>query len=236
MAQGIADVISQVRSDFYLEYPCHSPTEQRWFSVRATRFEEGDRVYVVVAHDNITKRVVAEMRVLETNRLLELQATTDALTGIGNRRSYDERIDWEWKRHERASLPLSVLLLDVDCFKQFNDSHGHLAGDECLKAISRAIRSGLERASDFVARYGGEEFAVILPETTEEGCLRVGERIRTAVRELAISHGASKVQSGIVSVSIGCATTFPSQLNSSFELLHRADTALYAAKNWDETA
>ena len=117
------------------------------------------------------------------------------LTGIGNRRSYDERMDWEWKRHERASLPLSVLLLDVDCFKQFNDSQGHLAGDVCLRKIALAIQSGIDRAGDFVARYGGEEFAAILPETTEEGCLKVSERIRRSRPRPGIA--SSRVKSAI---------------------------------------
>ena len=168
---------------------------------------------------------------LETSRQLELQATTDALTGIGNRRSFNERIDWEWKRHERARLRLSVLLLDVDCFKQFNDCYGHLAGDECLRKIAWAIRSGIDRATDFVARYGGEEFAVILPETTERGAVTVCERILCAVRGLSIPHVPTRVPSRIVTLSIGCATIVPGPSSSAFELLHRADTALYNAKS-----
>lgn len=231
MAAGIKQVITGERSDFYLEYPCHSPTEKRWFSVRATRFDEAGKVFVVVAHDNITPRVTAEMRLLEANRLLEMQATTDALTGIGNRRAFDERMDWEWSRHERGGLPISLLLLDVDCFKQFNDTQGHLAGDECLKAIARALRSGLDRGGDFVARYGGEEFVAILPETGEEGALKLSERILAAVRDLSIPHAATRVPSGIVTVSIGCATTVPNSTSTLSELAHRSDAALYAAKN-----
>ncbi len=230
MVEGIEAVIGRKQSHFYLEYPCHSPIAQRWFGVRATRFEESGRVFAVVAHENITQRVIAEQRVLEASRLLELQATTDALTGIGNRRSLDERLDCEWKRHERAGRPLSVLLLDVDCFKLFNDTRGHLAGDECLKKIALAVQSGFDRAVDFVARYGGEEFAVILPETAEPGAMKVCERILAAVRGLAIPHAATRARSGVVTVSIGSATTVPTPSSSPFELLHRADTALYDAK------
>jgi len=231
MAAGIKDVISKKRADFYLEYPCHAPTKKRWFSVRVTRFEEAGSVFVVVAHDNITQRVSAELRLLEANRTLELQATTDPLTGIGNRRFFDERMDWEWKRHERARLPISVLLLDVDCFKEFNDCQGPFAGDECLKAIARVFKSAAYRAGDTVARYGREEFAGILPETPEAGALIVSERIVLAVRDLAIPHPATNMPSGIVTVSIGCATAIPCSSLSPFELLHRADAALYAAKS-----
>ena len=230
VADGIRDVIANRREYFYLEYPCHSPTEQRWFSVRITRFEIHDSVKIVVTHDAITQRKLAELEVKEANRLLRLIAATDGLTGIANRRSFDGMFELEWKRHERMQTPLSVALLDVDCFKLFNDQYGHLAGDDCLKAVATTIHEVVGRAGDFVARYGGEEFAIILPNTEAAGAAIVLEEVLRTIRCLAIPHSASKVNRGIVTVSIGCATSVPTQHDSEADLLSLADQALYEAK------
>jgi diguanylate cyclase (GGDEF)-like protein len=230
VAKGIRDVMAERREHFYLECPCHSPSEQRWFSVRITRFEMDACVYIVVAHDDITQRTLAEFKVQEASRLLEFQAAADGLTGVANRRSFDGTLEQEWKRHERTQSPLSLAMLDVDCFKQYNDQHGHLAGDDCLKAVAKAIQSSLRRPGDSVARYGGEEFVVVLSNTDPAGAASALENALCRVRKLAISHPSSKVGRGIVTVSIGCATVIPSRHDSPTDFLHRADRALYEAK------
>lgn len=176
-----------------------------WFSVRITRFEIGSAVCIVVAHDDITQRTLAEFKVQQATRILELQAATDGLTGAANRRSFDYTLQQEWKRHQRAHSPLSLAMLDVDCFKQYNDEFGHLAGDDCLKAVVQAIKSSIGRPGDSVARYGGEEFAVLLSNTDTAGAATVLENVLSSVRQLALPHPASKVGRSIVTVSIGCA-------------------------------
>jgi diguanylate cyclase (GGDEF)-like protein len=230
VATSIRDVVAKRREHFYLEYPCHSPTEQRWFSVRITRFDIDTSLYIVVTHDDITQRKLAEFKVQEANRLLEFQAATDGLTGIANRRIFDRTLDQEWKRHNRTHSPLSLAMLDVDCFKLFNDGHGHQAGDDCLKAVAETLQSTIRRPVDFVARYGGEEFAVILPNTDTAGAATVLQNILRSIRELAISHPSSKVSRGVITVSIGCATVIPGEHDSPSDFLHRADQALYEAK------
>lgn len=213
-----------------MEYPCHSPDEQRWYNVRVTRFDIDHSVRIVVTHDNITQRKLAELKVQEANRLLSLMAATDGLTGIPNRRSFDQVFAQELKRQERLNTPLSVALLDIDCFKQYNDHYGHLPGDDCLRAVAQKLQSIVSRAGDFVARYGGEEFAIILPNTAE--CAGVVlEKIIQEIRELAIPHRDSKVEQGIVTVSIGCATIVPTLQESPANLLRQADEALYLAKS-----
>lgn len=229
VADGIRDVIANRREHFYLEYPCHSPSEQRWFSVRITRFEINQSVKIVVSHDNVTQRKLAELKVQEANRRLSQIAATDGLTGIANRRSFDTAFEQEWKRNARTRTPLSVALLDVDCFKQFNDNYGHLPGDDCLKAIAQTLQKTIGRAGDFVARYGGEEFAIILPNTAA-GSSVILERLLVCIRTLAIPHAFSNVGRGVVTVSIGCATVVPSENDSESALLARADHALYEAK------
>jgi len=230
VASGIRDVIARRQEHFYLEYPCHSPSEQRWFYVRVTRFEIDNSPFIVVTHDSITERKLAEFKLQEANRLLQLQATTDGLTGIANRRSFDRTLQQEWKQHRRSQSLFSLAMVDVDCFKQFNDQQGHLAGDDCLKALAETIRSSLQRPGDLVARFGGEEFAIVLPNTDRAGAKVVLESIRHNVRSLAIPHLSSSVSGGIVTVSIGFATAIPDQNDSPSDFLHGADQALYGAK------
>jgi diguanylate cyclase (GGDEF)-like protein len=172
---------------------------------------------------------VARQALYEANGRLELQATTDGLTGIYNRRAFDRVLEQEWKRHERAALPLSVLLIDADYFKQYNDAYGHLAGDDCLRAIARSIQCTAHRTGDFVARYGGEEFAVILPLTDAQGAGRIAEDIRRHVQSLAMPHCDSSVGPH-VTVSIGTTSAVPTLCRTHQEFLQDADVALYRAK------
>ncbi len=155
-------------------------------------------------------------------------ATTDKLTGIANRRQFDERFSTEWARAARDSSPLSVLLIDVDAFKSYNDRFGHQAGDIALSAVAKCLQSKKMRVPDFIARYGGEEFAALLPHTDELGALYVAEQMRLMIECLDIAaalRGASKV-----TISIGVATTRPHEGGEPMRLIDEADRALYAAK------
>jgi len=161
--------------------------------------------------------------------LLGRLSYTDWLTGIANRRRLDAALDQEWRRAARAHRPLSLLLLDVDHFKRFNDAAGHLAGDDCLKRIAASLAGAVYRPGDLVARYGGEEFAAVLPDTEEEGALRVAERLMSSVRSEAIRHPDPHA-GPLVTVSIGAATDRPEARESPASLVLAADRALYAAK------
>lgn len=164
------------------------------------------------------------------DRLASL-ATTDGLTGLANRRAFDERLAEEWARARRDGTQLSLLLIDVDHFKKFNDHYGHLAGDGCLRALGRILSAHAKRPADLAARYGGEEFAVLLPNTDPDGCAEVSEGIRRALHELAMLH-AQNPPSRLVTASVGAATSLPSQTTTDCSMLvAAADRALYAAKD-----
>ncbi|MCB1960773.1 MAG: diguanylate cyclase [Rhodocyclaceae bacterium] len=176
--------------------------------------------------------VVLTRRLDEANRELTRLTSVDGLTGIANRRCFDETIVREGQRARRNRLPLSVLMVDVDFFKQYNDGYGHQAGDECLKQIAATLQSLLRRPGDLVARFGGEEFVVVLPETNAVGASRVAEEMRQMVDALALPH-ESAPQHKFVTVSIGVATAYPSpddDCGGVEQLLSSADQALYAAK------
>jgi diguanylate cyclase (GGDEF)-like protein len=161
---------------------------------------------------------------------LERLAALDGLTGVPNRRAFDQRLDQEWSRLGRSRQPLSVLLIDVDHFKPFNDRYGHQAGDECLKTIASALSETLRREIELLARIGGEEFGVILPETTAEAAAQTAERLRRIVAELAIAHEDAETAT-IVTVSIGGATVIPGPDSATGSLFESADQALYDAKS-----
>ena len=186
------------------------------------------RLFTGILRD-ISQRKKAEQALAEATRLLQRQASTDGLTDLANRGRFYEVIAEEWKRHQRQGTSLSVALVDVDCFKGYNDSLGHLAGDDCLKAVASAIQASLQRPSDFAARYGGEEFAVLLPGTDDEGAAAVCEAIRQTIHDLAIPHPSSVV-GDVVTVSSGHTTVIPSRDFTVRDFLHDADLALYHAK------
>ncbi len=155
----------------------------------------------------------------------------DGLTDIANRRYFDQRAEREWKRVLRTGLPLSLLLIDIDHFKQYNDHYGHGAGDECLRQVAQALAHCGERPSDLVARYGGEEFVALLPETKINGARHLAERMRAAVEALAIPHARSSAAS-VVTLSIGVATHGPDSTKTDLRHLQEcADQALYHAKH-----
>lgn len=160
-------------------------------------------------------------------RELERLATTDQLTGLGNRRRFDERLDNEVARAARSGEPLSLLMCDVDHFKSYNDRYGHQMGDSCLARVGAVLEGVIRRPADLAARYGGEEFALVLPATSRDGAVRMAERVRAAVRALGIAHEDSEGR-GCVTISVGCATVTGQW--SAAELIALADRALYDAK------
>ncbi len=161
--------------------------------------------------------------------MLENLSATDGLTGISNRRRFDEFLEREWRRGMREYSELSLLLIDIDYFKEFNDRYGHLPGDDCLKQIAATLQRTLRRAGDLVARYGGEEFACVLPGTGERGALRAAHNILSDIARLDIPHEGSTVAEH-VTVSIGVATEVPEKGREYSDLIRRADHSLYAAK------
>jgi len=173
------------------------------------------------------------MRQLEqANEQFKRLCSIDGLTGIPNRRHFDEMLNKEWRRAKRNEHPLSVILLDIDCFKSYNDTYGHLSGDDCLKQVAQAINQVLARAGDLVARYGGEEFVTVLPSTDKPGGLFMAEKIRCSIESLKIPHVGS-VSNGILTASLGVATLATDNrdmLPNPEALLRMADEALYRAK------
>lgn len=181
-------------------------------------------------HEAAIKQSLLYRQLRIANEELEKLATTDGLTQIANRRIFDTVLEQEWKRLLRSQSPLSIILIDVDFFKRYNDTYGHQAGDECLKKIAQAIASVVKRQGDLVARYGGEEFVVVLPATNVPGALRVAEQIRQAVEKVNLEHRTSTVRE-IVSLSQGIASMIPQLDTTPDELIVAADEALYYAKS-----
>ncbi|WP_158792992.1 diguanylate cyclase [Granulicella sp. L60] len=185
--------------------------------------------FVNVVRD-VSKRKATEDELNLQVRQAQDLAMVDGLTGIANRRHFDETIDREWKRTMRDGGELSLLMIDVDHFKPYNDLYGHIMGDECLRAIAETTQSVIHRATDLFARYGGEEFAVVLPSTDVYGAHMVAEQIRAAVERRGLSHPANP--HGVVTVSVGCATQGLSFDSTPISLLKAADDALYRAKSY----
>lgn len=184
--------------------------------------------------NGILQAVVETLRDNTEQRLAQMAlqslAIKDGLTGLANRLSFDEKIEAEWLHNKREGTPLSVLLIDVDHFKLYNDTYGHQRGDACLKAVAQAIADQVFRQADLAARYGGEEFVVVLPTTEPEAAQAVAERIRHAVENLALPHGAS-LTSDRVTLSVGVASTIPDDSSGHDALIAAADAALYQAKH-----
>ena len=198
----------------------------------------GRRAYLAIDAGPIYDEAGGVLAVVETLRditaqrdaqdALAMLASLDGLTGLANRRTFDQALDADIRRNTRTGSPLSLLLMDIDGFKLFNDSYGHGGGDRCLQRVAQAVAGVPNRAGDTVARYGGEEFAVILPETDLAGAFAVAERIRRAVEALGIPHMASPV-GPVVTLSVGVAASCGPALDAR-ELLETADAALYRAK------
>ncbi|SFC22196.1 diguanylate cyclase [Devosia psychrophila] len=200
--------------------------DDRWLQVR-TRPTTAGKTLVVVT--DVTRIKQAELALHSASDQLKHLARTDGLTGLLNRRAFDIAMDAEIARGARAGTPMSLLLIDVDRFKAYNDAYGHPSGDECLKLVASHLQKSLKRSADLAVRYGGEEFAAILPGTDEDGAYLVAETFRKSLADARVSHkGAER---GILTASVGVATYMPDNLHrSAAELIQTADEALYSAK------
>lgn len=177
----------------------------------------------------VKMRVKNQIELKLAREQLTRLAITDGLTGLANRRHFDNVLTLEYARHSRSGSELSLIMLDIDQFKAYNDTYGHIKGDDCLRQVAHAIGSAVGRPPDLAARYGGEEFVCILPETNQAGAVVVADRIRKAIIALAIPHGASNV-ADCVTASLGVVTTRCVQGKSVLNIVAQADEQLYAAK------
>ena len=209
-------------------------------TVSLAKNELGEPEYFISVVEDISARKQAEAERDELIRTLEEQVArrteelerisqTDALTGIANRRFFDEKLAAEWARGVRSGKPLSIIVIDVDYFKSLNDFLGHACGDRCVKAIASALRDLSTRSSDLVARYGGDEFIFLLPETDRSGAEGLAQKVQAAIHALAIANPGSPL-SDMLTVSQGSATAVPSLNRSPEQLLEEADRAMYVAK------
>ena len=152
------------------------------------------------------------------------------MTGIANRRFFEEFSDREWKRAQRDKQPFTVVMIDLDCFKAYNDTYGHQRGDESLKAVAKILKDSMKRPSDLAARYGGEEFIVILPDTSKKGGYELAEKLRKKVLDLKLEH-KNNICGNEITVSVGVAMDIAEPGKKLYDLIDKADKALYEAKN-----
>ncbi len=177
----------------------------------------------------VKARVRTHLELKRHRDMLENLSSLDGLTGIPNRRRFDEYLEQEWKRAVRDASFLSLIMIDIDYFKKFNDNYGHCAGDDCLRKVAKTLAESVNRPSDLVARYGGEEFAAVLPKTDKEGAVFVADTMLKKIESLGIPHSHSEVQT-FLTVSIGTATILPSPDADMSVLVNSSDRALYEAK------
>lgn len=178
---------------------------------------------------DISERKKAEQKLLDLQKELEALSYKDGLTGVANRRMFDSVMDMEWSNARRSGQPLSLIMLDIDYFKQYNDHYGHLQGDQCLKQIGRVLTVAATRSRDFVARFGGEEFVLVLPETDAASAAKIAERCRSLLFKEQIPH-ANSPASQILSASIGVGTIVPTHADESGAFIEAVDRLLYRAK------
>lgn len=219
IVSGIKAVANSKLSTFTFEYPCHSADNQRWFLLNCLPFNYNHNTYTLLQHVNVTKKKQAE-----------INSNIDALTGVGNRRAFNEFFENEWLRCSRSGLPISIIIIDIDNFKVFNDTYGHVKGDWCLKIISNELRKLANRPTDMLCRYGGEEFIYVLGNTTSKQAEDICTKVHDALKELNINHKAIK-KNPYVTVSIGLACIHPENLDDKSNLIEYADKYLYDAKS-----
>jgi len=193
------------------------------------RSEAGEPLALIGFMFDISERKKTEERLLDLQKQLEDFSFRDGLTGVSNRRKFDAVLDEEWSLARRNTQPLSLILIDIDFFKQYNDHYGHVQGDECLKRVGQALASVASRPRDLLARYGGEEFALVLPATDEAAAQRVSERCRQAIFKAQISHAASSVGQ-LLTVSQGVGCVIPSASDTLMQFIDLVDRRLYRAK------
>lgn len=197
--------------------------------VHVVRDEQGQVDSLIGFMFDISERKKTEEQLLTLQKQLEEYSYKDGLTGVANRRMFDTVLATEWANAQRTRQPLSLILLDIDHFKQFNDHYGHLQGDDCLKSVAQALTRAAARPRDFVGRFGGEEFVLILPETDEAAARHIAERCRQQVRQQRIPHERSSV-SPMLTVSLGVGTLVPGAQDRPLDFLNAVDKLLYQAK------
>lgn len=206
----------------------HAAEEALWRLNAELEHKVQERI-VEISHYS-EQLAATNMQLLTLNEDLRRTSLSDGLTGIANRRYFDEIMELEWQRAVREKKPLALLMVDIDFFKAYNDTYGHLAGDDCLKLIARLLDTIPKRSVDIAARYGGEEFAIVLPDMDEQGATTMGEKVRVAVENLAIEHTGSSISTR-VTVSIGVAVIVPESATTPSTIIAAADSALYQAKH-----
>jgi diguanylate cyclase (GGDEF)-like protein len=194
-------------------------------------FEEGVVDYITkpVRSSIVKARLRIHLELKRYRDHLRTLSTIDGLTGIANRRKFDESMATEWRRAKRNQRLLSLIMMDIDFFKAYNDHYGHLAGDECLRKLAFEISEICRRPGDLFARYGGEEFVVLLPETDSRGAIGLAKTIQEKIKSIRIPHAYSQI-SGCITVSMGVATIIPGDNQTPADLINSADNLLYAAK------
>lgn len=219
---GILDVIAGKVTSFCCEYPCHSPTQQRWFMMRVTPLVRDDHRFFVISHQDITLRRLAEEQA-------QLLARTDPLTGLANRRSFDRHLAAEWARSTREGFPLSLAFIDIDYFKHINDSYGHAVGDQCLERVAAVLTQYANRPGDCCARYGGDEFVLLLTYTSLEAAEKLLGSLPEKICQLDLPNATAKT-GPFVTVSVGLSGGVPSRGCDEGILLSAADKLAYKAK------
>lgn len=218
-AQGIRDVMTGRQTSFHFKYPCNLPAEQRWFMMRAAPLYGDSGNLFVISHHDITLRKLAEEQV-------EHLSLHDPLTGLANRRHFNQMLSNKWRRSTRNHSPLSFVMLDLDHFKEYNDELGHLAGDQCLVKVAQVLRVAAGRPGDLAIRYGGEEFGLLLEDTSLEDAAIVADAARQTIHELDMGYRGTRR----ITVSAGVASVIPDSEQSEIFLIQEADKALYQAK------
>jgi len=197
--------------------------------VHVVRDADGEVDSLVGFMFDISERKETEQKLIALQKELEALSFKDGLTGIANRRMFDSILDTEWMHARRNSQPLSLILIDIDYFKQYNDHYGHIQGDDCLRQVAQALESAATRARDLLARFGGEEFALVLPETDAGAARMVAGRCHALIARAAIPHGTSPVAPALT-VSIGVGTIIPGRQDTPLAFVEAVDKLLYQAK------
>lgn len=211
-----------VLEEYYYEYPCHSPEELRWFLMSVKTLDiDGESVFVI-SHKDITERRLAEEKAHNLSK-------TDWLTGLDNRRSFEERVDKEWRRSVRLKQSISIVMIDIDHFKLLNDHYGHARGDDCLCLVSSLLNRYAKRPGDILARYGGEEFILALGNTAISEAESIVRLIMDGLDEMKIENINSSVKP-FITVSAGLVSIHPKVTDSLAAVIREADSMLYRSK------
>lgn len=220
--QGIMSVLLGQKLTFSYEYPCHSPDQKRWFMMHACAIKVDSVYFVLISHNDITKRKLAEEK---ANALARL----DDLTGVANRRVFNSVLQEELRRCRRNQKSMALAIIDIDYFKCINDAYGHQAGDDCLINVAKLLESFAQRPGDLCARYGGEEFAIIWSGLNLDKAARLAMRLLEAIRALNIPNADSPVLP-FVTVSVGLTAVYAGRTYNAEDVIKQADQHMYKAK------